>query len=418
MNLSDQLVHLLFITEVQRNAATIFTAPMFLDMVGKLGLIDDKKNPNNFNFPMSVEDAVPFSRWINKQYSNLLPNCHYMDFDQTNIKAGGTLLQKEGDIFIKWTNEIFGDRTFIELNLLLDIITETQAMTSKYKKGQLSLIDIYNLLDDIFKIEKFKEKVNPLMKAINLEKVAENNSSLDYIKILVDTRDTTVLCKQYQSKLTDKLGLPQNQKYKGSIDKIFNFIKDNLINIEQHLSDLQQLVSIISSSEIKESIIKLTKLYEHWYNIKIDFNELFKLKAAGEKKDEFDPDKHEMIAEQPKIEIKVDTFKEATLKGELKGKLKTLLKLDINKLKRYFKSKDEESELKEDFSLLNKKRYLKQLDKEQKWGESEREKFEFIKKHVKTNSDNKYDQIHNDLGLVGENIDLGYESDYSEWSHI
>ena len=118
------------------------------------------------------------------------------------------------------------------------------------------------------------------------------------------------------------------------------------------------------------------------------------------------------------INTKVGSFKEATFKEEQKVKLKTLLKLDINKLKKYFKSNNEESELKEDFSLLNKKRYLKQLDKEQKWGKSELEKFEFIKKQVKINLDHKSDQICNDLELVGDNIDLDSESDYSTWSHI
>lgn len=408
-NLSDQLTHLMFITEMQRNVATVFTAPMFLDMVSQLGIIDDKKDPDNFSFPMAIEDAVPFSRWITKQYNLLLTNTHYMDFDQTNIKAGGKLLQQEGNIFIKWTNKILGDRTFIELNLLLDIITETQAVVSKYKKGQLSLTDINNLLNDILKIDKFKKQVDPLIKAINLEKVTENTSSLDYIKILVNTRDTTVLCKQYQNKLAEKLELPQNKKYKESINKIFKFIEDNLVNIEKHLIDLQKLVPIVISDKISESIVNLTKLYGHWYNIKIDFDKLFKLKAEEKEKGEFDFDKHE---------TKIDVFKEAMLKAEMKGKLKTLLKSDINKLKRYFKDEDKKSELKEDFSLLNKKRYLKQLDKEQKWGESEGEKFEFIMKHIKTNSDNKCDQIYNDLGLIGENINLGYDSDYSEWSHI
>lgn len=169
---------------------------------------------------------------------------------------------------------------------------------------------------------------------------------------------------------------------------------------------------------LKDSTKLLTKHLSVWYNIEINFNELFKFKAAGKKKDEFDPDEHEMIVKQPKIEMNVSTLNEAKLKGELKGKLKTLLKFDINKLKKYLNSMDEKPEFKEDFSLLNKKRFLKELDKEQKWGKSEQEKLDFIVKYVKTNSEYKHDQICNDLGLVGENMNLDYESDYSTWSHL
>lgn len=104
-------------------------------------------------------------------------------------------------------------------------------------------------------------------------------------------------------------------------------------------------------------------------------------------------------------------------KGELDGKLKILLKQDIQKLQKHFKQKGEE-ELDKHETFLAKKRYLKQLDKEQKWGNTVEEKFEFITKHIKTHLEDKYDKISNDLGLVGNSMDLENISDCDEWSSI
>ncbi|XP_065682520.1 uncharacterized protein LOC124816417 isoform X1 [Hydra vulgaris] len=106
------------------------------------------------------------------------------------------------------------------------------------------------------------------------------------------------------------------------------------------------------------------------------------------------------------------------LEGLKEGKLKMLLKQDIQKLQKHFKRKDEE-ELDKNETFLSKKRYLKQLDKEQKWGAtSVEEKFEFITKHIKTHLDDKYDKISNDLGLEGNSMDLENISDCDEWSSI
>ena len=253
--------------------------------------------------------------------------------------------------------------------------------------------------------------------AISISK-NQNNIDTNLESALQQNKSNPVICEAIKElkKLINEL----YQEYNKEKGKVADYL---------HTTQIENEIATI----LPDLWIYLSKGLKKWYNLDIDLIQL--LKASGEKKDEFDSDKHEMLIEQSDIEIKkpfnqnnaelsmfintkVGSFKEATFKEEQKVKLKTLLKLDINKLKKYFKSNNEESELKEDFSLLNKKRYLKQLDKEQKWGKSELEKFEFIKKQVKINLDHKSDQICNDLELVGDNIDLDSESDYSTWSHI
>ncbi|MCC8406958.1 MAG: hypothetical protein LN560_05105 [Rickettsia endosymbiont of Sceptobius lativentris] len=57
---AEKLTHLLFIVETHRNNATLFTAPMFLELINKDGIfISDKEL-----FPMSTEQAVAQTRGI------------------------------------------------------------------------------------------------------------------------------------------------------------------------------------------------------------------------------------------------------------------------------------------------------------------------------------------------------------------
>ena len=340
-----------------------------------------------------------------------------MDFvkksiDKKTLQPADNILIHEGQLFIQWLDDYIGNKLLGSISHQLDF--KTYAVSLIDKGNNISVYDIKKLVNDLFILIQYD---TPYAKVVFDNAEIEVNNSISTIEgLLTESRPDLQKVKWYKDKAishfkTKPLIVEQLQSIFSWFDKAKIHLPKLFKEFEDHFQE-----NIINA--LQDSTKFLTKHVAIWYNIEIDFDRLFSLKASEDKKDQFNSDKHEMIIEQSKIETKVDAFKEATLKGEQKGKLKTLLKLDINKLKRYFKSKDEEPELKEDFSLLNKKRYLKQLDKEQKWGKSELEKFEFIKKHVKTNPDNKYDQICNDLELAGENIDLGDESDYSAWSHM
>ena len=454
---AEQLTHLIFITEMERDKTTLFTAPMFLELIKK-GEVNKKY------FPTSMELAVPALRGVIKKFKELLPNTHTLDYDEENVnlKLADNLLIDIGNELIQWMKKVEDNQNLEEIALIFDFI---YTYTTNIKQIEIAtifsiskLIEQYNNLKgglgNLVQIEiRLIEEINlagNINAGILQEVEVKSNRSdlliLDKAELKFNTSKTLPISKLENALLAfinTNQSLTSNQKkdieliiknVQKYVEVFFNFTK---VMNDEVIDDLNKKMPEILRTNFEPIIKTLSVKIKEWYSIDIDLVQL--LKAAGEKKNEFDHDKHEMIVEQLGIEIKdpfnqtntglsifsnkkyepkVDTFKEATFKGELKGKLKTLLKLDINKLKRYFKSNDEESELKEDFSLLNKKRYLKQLDKEQKWGESELEKFDFIKKQVKINPGHKYDQICNDLELAGDNIDLGYESDYSTWSHL
>jgi hypothetical protein len=418
-NVSDQFLHLLFITEMQRNVTTLFTAPMFLELL--------EKGCKEIQFPMSMDKAVARTRNIIKKYQESLPNNHCMDFDTTSDKyPGDELLIKIGEIFIKWLSLIKEKHGLENIVQKLAIVNYIETLVNK-DQNQISLKDIRILILDLHKIPE----LNNLLSDINCE-ISKDLTLLQFIQNL-DQGNTKQFINFYKEKTLKTLELPQYKGHALDIKKAYEAFIKNIETLKKNISIIHSDIESHIKNELLQSIKCSVQGIDKWYKLDLDLEQL--LKASGEKKDEFDSDKDEMPIEQSDIEIKkpfnqnnaelsmfintrVGTFKEAKFKGEQKVKLKTLLKLDIKKLKKYFKSNNEESELKEDFSLLNKKRYLKQLDKEQKWGKSELEKFEFIKKQVKINLDHKSDQICNDLELVGDNIDLDSESDYSTWSHI
>jgi len=105
-------------------------------------------------------------------------------------------------------------------------------------------------------------------------------------------------------------------------------------------------------------------------------------------------------------------------KGRKEAKIEMLFKDSIKKLQKHFAKNKEEKELYTSEIFLGKKRVLKQLDKEQKWGNTPEQKFKFITEHLKSHFNDKTSKIYDDLKLSGESMDLENASDYSEWSHI
>jgi predicted transposase/invertase (TIGR01784 family) len=103
--------------------------------------------------------------------------------------------------------------------------------------------------------------------------------------------------------------------------------------------------------------------------------------------------------------------------GEFVGKLKTYLNIDIKKVQKFFKSNSEATEFKGDLGLINKKSYLEQLNQGEFLGKrTNEEKFSSILDYVGVHSNDKPDKIYNELGLVGESMNLDGISHCDEWS--
>ncbi len=67
---AEKLTHLLFMLATHRNSATLFTAPMFLELIDKNSIFLSYKE----FFPISAEHAVAQTRAILKNYKYVLPN--------------------------------------------------------------------------------------------------------------------------------------------------------------------------------------------------------------------------------------------------------------------------------------------------------------------------------------------------------
>ncbi|WP_236609830.1 hypothetical protein [Rickettsia gravesii] len=81
---AEKLTHLLFMLATHRNNATLFTAPMFLELIDKNSIFLSYKE----FFPMSAEHAVAQIRGILKNYKYVLPNSCPIDYDTTNVQNG------------------------------------------------------------------------------------------------------------------------------------------------------------------------------------------------------------------------------------------------------------------------------------------------------------------------------------------
>ncbi|HJD58958.1 MAG TPA: hypothetical protein LFV92_07450 [Rickettsia endosymbiont of Ceroptres masudai] len=182
---AEKLTHLLFIVEIHRNNATLFTAPMFLEIIDKDGMfLSDKEL-----FPMSIEHAVAQTRGIIKNYKSVLPNSCSIDDDVTNVQSGNLLLIKEGNILIKWLSENLN-------NFKLENIAQSLNVRAsiKFNKGKnidnISLNDIKHFLEQVNKLEhcptdllnSLDQNLTALILKVN--NIGERNLKLTKTKLL------------------------------------------------------------------------------------------------------------------------------------------------------------------------------------------------------------------------------------------
>jgi hypothetical protein len=288
-NIADQLLHLLFITEIQRNVTTLFTAPMFLELVVEKGC-------NEIQFPMSMDKAVARTRNIIKKYQESLPNNHCMDFDTTSDKyPGDELLIKIGEIFIKWLSIIKGKPELEHTVEKLALANYLETLVSK-DQNQISLKDIRTLILDLQKIPS----LNDLLSDINC-KISKDITMLQFIQNL-DQGNTKQFINFYKEKTLKTLELPQYKEHKQYIKKAYEDFIKNIEILKKNILSIKNDVKSSIKNELLQSIKYSIQGIDKWYKLDLDLEQL--LKAGGDKNDEFDPDidcDKEMVIEKSRV---------------------------------------------------------------------------------------------------------------------
>ena len=101
---ADKLVQLLFISELARNKAAIFTTLMFLNLLETRDISDDKIKEKLIKlFPMALKGAMQSSRDIINEKK--LENTHYMDFNHEGM-AHINILRAQGELWCFYDNNL------------------------------------------------------------------------------------------------------------------------------------------------------------------------------------------------------------------------------------------------------------------------------------------------------------------------
>ncbi|XVN41245.1 MAG: hypothetical protein RCO49_01230 [Rickettsia endosymbiont of Argas persicus] len=247
-NFAEQLTHLLFIIEMQRNNATLFTAPMFLELIAK----DNKYLKDEKFFPMSAKTAVSQARGISKDYLNKLPNTHFMDYDTNNIKNSHRLLSKEGSIFFIWLDKIINNNKLTILTHTFDCYALVKFITNK-ETDKLSLKNIQNFLEDIYKIENYPKDILKTLEE-NLHNIIPyfGSRSEQYLKLAKEN----LLEKTIFSGKVKNLINTTFSEFQKVIPKLESFLAKVQENFEEDIKKIIPEILQILSSKLKE-----------WYNI-------------------------------------------------------------------------------------------------------------------------------------------------------
>lgn len=283
--IDEKLVHFIFITEMGRNNATLFTAPIFLEFLQK---------DQQANFPMSKEKAVSDSRGISKHYANFLPKHHIMDYDEVNVSnkvETQKFLKEEGTLLMIWLKSISENfRLFFEK---LDIYPSLITISSK-SLNQISVDDIFKA-SDFLKTTKYKLQLSSEM-IDQIKHITQN--SLQGIR-------PEILINKSQNVIGNNLekALQQNQSNKIActvLEELKKFISILYTEFEKEKDKIGQYIDSINIKNEIQSILPnlptiLSENLKKWYNIDYDLTQLFKLKAAGEKIDTSDSSDQEVM---------------------------------------------------------------------------------------------------------------------------
>lgn len=145
---------------MQRNNATLFTAPIFLELVAQ----DSKYLKTDF-FPMATHTAVSQARGIAYSYPLELPNSYFMDYDTHNVTQGNLLLRQEGHVFVEWLQKVMGNDKLNNITQIFNLIYTKKVLQEK-EIDSIKLQEIQAFLGSIGKLKNYPA---------NLIKVLEEN---------------------------------------------------------------------------------------------------------------------------------------------------------------------------------------------------------------------------------------------------
>ncbi|MFY9590186.1 hypothetical protein [Rickettsia endosymbiont of Halotydeus destructor] len=249
-NFAEQLAHLLFIVEMQRNNATLFTAPMFLELIVK----DEKYLKYEKFFPMSAKTAVSQARGVAKDNDKKLPNTHIMDYDITNVKKSDLLLKREGNILIEWLTGVIGNN---KLNCLAEVYNGV-ALTKIIKKKEIEHISIKELQDFLGEIDKIENCPHNLLTAL---KESLNNLIPNFGK----------RPEQYLNLAKENL-LKKNiftEDIKDLIEVTYCIFEETLHKLESFLLQTQKKLAADIEQALPEILTILCEKIKEWYNIEV-----------------------------------------------------------------------------------------------------------------------------------------------------
>ncbi|HJD59230.1 MAG TPA: hypothetical protein LFW20_00895 [Rickettsia endosymbiont of Omalisus fontisbellaquei] len=243
---AEKLTYLLFVVEIYRNNATLFTAPMFLELIEKNSIFLSNKE----FFPMSTEHAVAQARGIIKNYKYVLPNSYSMDYDITNVQNGDLLLIKEGNILIEWLSEKLNNYKLANIARIFDILSSMQF----YKKmDNIKINDIKHFLEQVNKLEhcptdllnSLDQNLTALILKVN--NIGERNLKLTKTKLLEK--------KDFSRDLKDLIEITYLE-FTESLRNIEGFLAQKQASLKKEIKKILPEILQILCAKVKE-----------WYDI-------------------------------------------------------------------------------------------------------------------------------------------------------
>jgi len=280
---TDKLTQLLFISELARNKAAVFTILMFLDLLESEDISQKHvKNELIDLFPMALKGAMQSSRdLINEP---LLENTHSMDFnheDQTHInllKAQGVICRSHNEGLMKVRNLIIVAnkdlRDTMSIEDILEYLTdckefltlplsgEIESLKTQYKEvlGQETLEQKKVSLNNYF-----PEKTTEIGSASGNRSITKLIAKLFYNKVnimLAEFGTSKELIKQLNCKIIESLKGLYNyslQMYgiKGFAEELISAEKsdeETLKSLKRENEDLEGIKSKIAKSEAMSDV--------------------------------------------------------------------------------------------------------------------------------------------------------------------
>lgn len=225
---SDKLVQLLFISELARNKAAVFTTLMFLNLLETQDISNNKEKLIKL-FPMALKSAMQSSRDLINE--DKLENTHYMDFNHEGM-AHFNILRAQGELWCAYDKN---------LECLRNLIVFLDKSSRERLNSKLFLEKIINI-SKIFPIQQELDEAQNLQK-IYLEipsTLEEKKSYLKkhfsvYQKIIEGSTERTI------QKVIDEIFYNKKNDLSVKYDKTFvvsNFLSIIEQILEQSINEL------------------------------------------------------------------------------------------------------------------------------------------------------------------------------------